>query len=623
MTATNSITFLPLDSGIVSNDSGSMIRFVLTNHSDTLLKLYWIDRAGVEQPFGELPPGASHVQETSSSHAWKVVGADGSGFKFYPSERGMITVSGPAAVSFTDFSEQISHTALGDWSTAQGYGLINIAKSLGVPELGAALPMNGQNNNIALNLVGAPAAWAAGITGKGVKVAVIDIGIAAHPEIDKQLIGGYDLLQRDTDPSPTPGPYVDHALGVASIIAASHGAHGGQDTRGVAPDATLLNVRIGDGNNSTQTVAEGIRWAADNGARVISVPLGNGDTRVQQQISDAVHYAFSKNAVVVIAGGNSSNYGATGPALSALSGEAIAVGNQDALAGKPFASSNEPGATPFPWVMAASSGYVPVSGGGYKYFQDGGTSFAGPYVAGLAALLIQQSPDASARDIIASIIRGASIGPGEATASLGEVITGTAGADRLQVAKAARIDGGAGIDTAVFAGESGKYSISASKDGFVVTGKDGVFGSASLSNVERLAFGDTAVALDIAGNGGMVYRLYQAAFGRTPDAGGLGFWIAAKDSGQQLDGIAGQFLGSAEAVKLYGAAPSHAALVDAVYRNVLHRAPDKAGYDYWVAALDSGGSSTAQLLTSFSESGENQAALAGVIGNGFAYTPYG
>jgi hypothetical protein len=63
--------------------------------------------------------------------------------------------------------------------------------------------------------------------------------------------------------------------------------------------------------------------------------------------------------------------------------------------------------------------------------------------------------------------------------------------------------------------------------------------------------------------------------------------------------------------------------VEAVYRNVLHRAPDKAGYDYWVAALDAGHSSTAQLLTAFSESSENQAALAGVIGNGFAFTPYG
>lgn len=75
----------------------------------------------------------------------------------------MMTVGPASALSFTDFSEQVTHTALGDWSTAQGYGLIDIAKSLGLPDPGAALPMNGQNNNIALNLVHASSAWAAGL----------------------------------------------------------------------------------------------------------------------------------------------------------------------------------------------------------------------------------------------------------------------------------------------------------------------------------------------------------------------------------------------------------------------------------------------------------------------------
>lgn len=60
---------------------------------------------------------------------------------------------------------------------------------------------------------------------------------------------------------------MDYALGVAAIIAGSHAAQRGQDTRGVAPDASLLSVRIGDGNNQSPTVAEGIRWAADNGAK--------------------------------------------------------------------------------------------------------------------------------------------------------------------------------------------------------------------------------------------------------------------------------------------------------------------------------------------------------------------
>lgn len=615
------VDFLPLSASILSTDTGSPTQFLLTNHSSTTLTVYWIDRAGVEKSYGTIAPGATQTFSTFSSHAWKVVGDDGTGFKFLPTLPGAIDVTANGAATFADFSEHVSHTALGDWSTAQGYGVIDIAKSLGVPNIGGVLPMGGQNNNLALDLVNAPSAWAAGYTGKGVKVAVVDIGIAAHPEVSGRIVGGYDLLDHDSDPTPSAGAYQDHALGVAAIIAGSHTGHPGQDTMGVAPDVQLLSVRIGNGDNRSDNVAAGVRWAVDNGAKVISLPLGSPSTDLDTQIADAVHYAYQHNVVVIIAGGNSAHYGATGPALIAQAGEAIAVGNLDALAGAPFASSNQPGATPFPWVMAGSSGYVPGLDGGYVYHQDGGTSFAGPYVAGLAALLFQQSPDASARTVIDSIVKGASIGPNGATAALGQTMTGSAGADRMLVAAGtAGIDGGAGIDTAVIAGGRAGFTIAHTATGYTVAGKDASF---AIANVERLAFDDGTVALDVDGNAGSVYRLYQAAFGRTPDARGLGFWIQARDGGQSLDDIASQFLGSSEAVGLYGAHPTNAALVQAVYQNVLHRAPDQAGYDYWVGALDHGQAAAAQLLTSFSESAENKAALAEIIGNGFAYTPYG
>ncbi|HEX8605087.1 MAG TPA: DUF4214 domain-containing protein, partial [Pseudoduganella sp.] len=59
-----------------------------------------------------------------------------------------------------------------------------------------------------------------------------------------------------------------------------------------------------------------------------------------------------------------------------------------------------------------------------------------------------------------------------------------------------------------------------------------------------------------------------------------------------------------------------------LYQNVLDRAPDQAGADYWTSALNNG-ADRAKILTDFSESDENQAALLQVIGNGFEYTPYG
>jgi hypothetical protein len=182
------------------------------------------------------------------------------------------------------------------------------------------------------------------------------------------------------------------------------------------------------------------------------------------------------------------------------------------------------------------------------------------------------------------------------------------------------VDGGAGVDTVVFSGARAAYSISKTDAGFSVQSSAGID---TLSNVERLQFGDSAVALDVNGNGGQVYRLYQAAFNRTPDAGGLGFWIKAMDSGATLESIAAEFIKSDESKAMYGANPNNADFVDKLYHNVLHRAGDPGGFDFWVGQLNAHNGTQAQILAAFGESPENQAALIGVIGNGFTYTPYG
>jgi subtilisin family serine protease len=573
-----------------------------------------------------MKPGDHWSQSSFSGHMWEIKSDDGKvGFKFTPSFGGDIAVGSDYQPSFTDYSEHVVQTPTGLWSTAQGYGLINAAKSLGVPQVGA-LPLNGQNNNLALDAIDAPAAWAAGFTGKGVKVAVIDGGIGTNSEVDGRIVGGYDFIDRDSTPLPDAGPYRDHALGVASIIAASHDPHLGRDTMGVAPDATLLNVRVGNSTTGSNgdLMAAGIRYAVDQGAKVICMPLESTSQQAEQAVADAVHYAFQHNVVTVIIGGNYSNYGPTGPALIAqqLKGEVIDVGNYNVPAGAPFDSSNMPGATPFPWVMASSSGYVPNSQGGFTYWGDGGTSFAGPYVAGLAALLWQQNPNASATDIINKIIAGASIGGNAATASLVTVLTGGASADLFSAVPGASIDGAAGIDTVKYSGSHTGYTVATTTTGFSVT-SNADHTVNQLTNVERLSFGDTAIALDVGnGDGGMAYRLYQAAFDRTPDAGGLGFWISNLDNGMPLLAVADGFVKSSEFTQLYGAKPSTSQLVTAMYQNVLHRAADTGGASFWVDAVDNHGVSVAQMLMSFSESPENQTAVARVIGQGFAFTPY-
>jgi hypothetical protein len=80
---------------------------------------------------------------------------------------------------------------------------------------------------------------------------------------------------------------------------------------------------------------------------------------------------------------------------------------------------------------------------------------------------------------------------------------------------------------------------------------------------------------------------------------------------------------SDEFVAMYGANASNSTIVTTMYENVLHRAPDSAGLAYWQNILGAHQATVAQVLVGFSESAENQASVVGVIGNGFAYTPYG
>jgi hypothetical protein len=205
----------------------------------------------------------------------------------------------------------------------------------------------------------------------------------------------------------------------------------------------------------------------------------------------------------------------------------------------------------------------------------------------------------------------------------GEAVLGSGLGDTMHgAANSGHIDGGAGRDTLVYQGASSDYKIVHGTAGFAVS--HGAAATAdTLVNVERLKFADATVALDIDGVGGQAYRIYQAAFDRVPDSVGLGFWIAAMDHGTSLATVAQGFVDSKEFKDMMGAAPSNADLVGKFYEHVLHRPAEKAGFDFWVSVLDSHSVSVADVLVAISESNENQAALAAVIGNGFAYTPYG
>jgi hypothetical protein len=201
------------------------------------------------------------------------------------------------------------------------------------------------------------------------------------------------------------------------------------------------------------------------------------------------------------------------------------------------------------------------------------------------------------------------------------VTAGTPAADLFLGGAAATINGGAGVDTVLY---QGQYTISYTiKRTATETTVQSRFDNKTdvLSNVERLMFQNSVYALDIDGNAGQAYRLYQAALNRTPDRVGLGFWIDALDHGVNLRSVARSFIDSSEFATLYGKAPSDAEFITLLYKNVLHRTPDADGYKYWTDELRAG-ADRAGVLEGFSESKENVAQLVGTIGNGFEYTQY-
>lgn len=194
-----------------------------------------------------------------------------------------------------------------------------------------------------------------------------------------------------------------------------------------------------------------------------------------------------------------------------------------------------------------------------------------------------------------------------------DVLDGGAGNDTLS--------GGDGFDIALYHGARANYQITKTADGYTVADGTGADGVDTLTGIERLQFSDSLTSFDDKGVAGQAYRIYQAAFNRTPDAGGLGYWIAQMDKGLGLQEVAGDFVRSDEFKALYGASPSNADVVTHLYGNVLHRAPDAGGAAYWNGMLDSHTLNVAEVLRDFSESAENVATLVGVIQNGITYTP--
>ena len=206
-----------------------------------------------------------------------------------------------------------------------------------------------------------------------------------------------------------------------------------------------------------------------------------------------------------------------------------------------------------------------------------------------------------------------------------DVLKGNAGNDS--------ITGGDGTDTAVFSSVATNYSVIVNSGIATVTDFTGADGTDQLVTIERIKFSNKVLALDTdaANSAGGIYRLYKAALDRDPDLGGLGYWIAQADAGtKDAVRMATDFTYADEFKTLYGVSTTDnymtgediTALVTKIYENVLDRAPDAGGRDYYSGQITTKLKTVGQVLAEISDSAENKLAVADLIGTGIEYTPW-
>ena len=146
----------------------------------------------------------------------------------------------------------------------------------------------------------------------------------------------------------------------------------------------------------------------------------------------------------------------------------------------------------------------------------------------------------------------------------------------------------------------------------------GSLGTQTLNNIQEIQFTDgTLIFNEHSAKDLVVYELYQAAFARTPDQSGFLYWAHVADTtNTTATQFADYFISSGEFTQKYGNNVSNTAYVTALYSNVLGRAPDSAGLNYWEGQANSG-EARDQLLVAFATSQENVNLIAPHISHGY------
>jgi hypothetical protein len=233
--------------------------------------------------------------------------------------------------------------------------------------------------------IGSEQAWDVTTGDEEVIIAILDTGVNDHSEFNGRLLEGYDFINNDTDPNDGNG----HGTACAGISAAK--GNNGVGVAGICWDCLILPVKImsNDGFGEDTQIADGVIWASDNGADVISMSLGGGGN--VSYFDNAIDYAVDNGTVVFAASGNDDAGSISYPSAyeNCISIGALSPCNErktfNSCDGENFWGSNY--GTGLDFLAPGVRIHTTSSSGGYTSTFNG-TSSACPHAAGIAGLIL-------------------------------------------------------------------------------------------------------------------------------------------------------------------------------------------------------------------------------------------
>ena len=235
--------------------------------------------------------------------------------------------------------------------------------------------------------IAANKAYEAEIKGSGIIVAVLDTGIDLdHPDLSNNIVEGWNFADNNVNVSDLD----NHGTMVSGIIAAI--ANNNEGLVGVAPESKIMPLKVLDSEGGNlRDVASAIRYAADNGAHVITMSFGGQRTRFSIITEKAIDYANKQGCILVAAVGNENTDELFYPAAYEQVIAVSAIDQNDLRAD--FSNYGT-------YVDFCAPGINIVSTGkDGEYYMANGTSFSAPFVAGLIALMLSDNPQLTTEEV--------------------------------------------------------------------------------------------------------------------------------------------------------------------------------------------------------------------------------